>query len=80
MTFAVQTDCMPTIAYIDSQTQMRRSLVGALATDPVVPEAPAPTKRRPLYTWPTAAGGATKLDSRSGAYTSQNHPGLQRPG
>jgi hypothetical protein len=26
------------IAYVVSQSQMRRSLVGALATDPVVPE------------------------------------------
>jgi hypothetical protein len=28
------------IAYVVSQSQMRRSLVGALATDPVVPERP----------------------------------------
>jgi hypothetical protein len=29
---------MFTIAYVFSQSQMRRSLVGALATDPVMPE------------------------------------------
>jgi hypothetical protein len=38
MALAVQNDCMFPIAYAFSHNQMRRSLVGALATDPVVPE------------------------------------------
>jgi hypothetical protein len=45
MTLAVQNECMFPIAYAVSHNQMRRSLVGALATDPVVPERRQRTRR-----------------------------------
>jgi hypothetical protein len=41
MPTALQTDRMILIAYAVSHTLMRRSLVGALATDRVIPERPA---------------------------------------
>jgi hypothetical protein len=43
MALAAHTQGMLPIAYITGQHVMRRSLLGALATDPVVPERP----RRP---------------------------------
>jgi hypothetical protein len=52
MRFVVQTDRMLPIAYVLSHSQMRRSLVGALATDPVVPE---PRRRTRLTTRAQAA-------------------------
>ncbi len=45
MTCAVQNDRMFPIAQIDTHNQMRRSLVGALATDPVMPESLRRTRR-----------------------------------
>ena len=45
MALAVQNECMIPIAYLVSQIQMRRSLVGALATDPIVPERRRRTRR-----------------------------------
>ncbi len=38
MALAVQNQRMFPIAYVVSHNQMRRSLAGALATDPIVPE------------------------------------------
>lgn len=45
MALAIQNERMFLIAYFVSQNQMRRSLGGALATDPVVPERPRRTRR-----------------------------------
>jgi hypothetical protein len=45
------------IAYVVSQSQMRRSLVGALATDPVIPEGRRRT-RRSIRRTPLAREGA----------------------
>ena len=42
---AAHTQGMLPIAYITSQHVMRRSLLGALATDPVVPERPRRPRR-----------------------------------
>ena len=46
------------IAYV-SQIQMRRSLMGALATDPVVPERP----RRPRHARATPSVSINRTDS-----------------
>jgi hypothetical protein len=46
MPLALQNERMFPIAYVISYNQMRRSLVGALATDPIVPE-PRRRTRRP---------------------------------
>jgi hypothetical protein len=43
---AAQNDRMSPIAFIASQQQLRRTLVGALATDPVAPDARSQTTRR----------------------------------
>jgi hypothetical protein len=48
---------MFSIAYVVSQNQMRRSLVGALATDPVMPECRRRTRRSTRRT-PVAKQGA----------------------
>jgi hypothetical protein len=45
MALTVQNDRMLPIAYTVSHNQMRRSLVGALATDPIVPECRRRTRR-----------------------------------
>jgi hypothetical protein len=45
------------IAYVVSQTQMRRALVGALATDPVIPERRRRTRLSTRRT-PLASEGA----------------------
>jgi hypothetical protein len=42
---AAHTQDMLPIAYLTGQQMMRRSLLGALATDPVVPERPRRTRR-----------------------------------
>jgi hypothetical protein len=46
MALALHTYRMFFIASVFSQTQIRRSLVGALATDPVVPAHPPRARRR----------------------------------
>jgi hypothetical protein len=45
MGLAAHNERMFPITYLLSQHQMRRSLVGARATDPVVPERRRPTRR-----------------------------------
>jgi hypothetical protein len=45
MASAAHTQGMLPIAYITGQHMMRRSLLGALATDPVVPERPRRPRR-----------------------------------
>ena len=52
MACAAQNERMFPIAQVDTHHQMRRSLVGALATDPVVPE---PRRRTRLTTRAHAA-------------------------
>jgi hypothetical protein len=45
MALATQNERMFPIASAIAQNQMRRSLVGALVTDPIVPERPPRTRR-----------------------------------
>ena len=54
MALAAHNQCMFPIAYLAVQNQMRRSLAGALATDPILPE---PRRR----TWRRGSGQAARL-------------------
>ena len=57
MAIAVQNERMLPIASIVSHVQIRRSLVGALATDPIVPERRRRTRR--LHTTHANEGAQT---------------------
>jgi len=59
MALPAQNDRMFPIACLLSQTQMRRSLVGAVATDPVVAERRPRTRRPTRQTTPANAGART---------------------
>jgi hypothetical protein len=77
MTLPAQNDSMFPLTYLLSQTQMRRSLVGALATDPVVPER-RPRTRRPAR--PHAAPGTRAVGpARSSAGTATGPSGPAKP-